>query len=101
MKYTLKQGDVISVKGDLCPAVVVSNDYFNARSNIIIVCPITNTDKKYPMHIPLNNTISTGFILCDHVKSVDLSAREAVYIEKLPDDILESVIERITAVITK
>ena len=83
------------------PAVIVSNNYFNTRSNIIIVCPVTNRDNGYPMHVPLSKTKSTGFILCEHVRAVDISERNPVYIETLTNDILESVTERINAVITK
>jgi mRNA interferase MazF len=34
-------------------------------------------------------------VLCEHVKSLDLSARNAVFIEKIPDDLLAEVLERV------
>jgi len=33
------------------PALVVSNDLFNKHTGLVIVCPITNTDRKFPFHI--------------------------------------------------
>lgn len=38
---------------------------------------------------------TTGEILCEHVKSLDLGARGAAYVETLPDDLLQEVLERV------
>ena len=76
------------------PAVVVSNDFFNQKTNLAILCPITNTDNKFPLHIPLDNrTQTTGVVLCEHVKTVDLNARPYTVVEKIPADILLKVID--------
>ncbi len=78
------------------PALIVSNASFHRYTNMAIVCPITNQIKNYPMHVPLDKrTKTTGEILCEHVRSVDLAARDAVPIEKLPDDLMNAVFERI------
>lgn len=37
------------------PAVVISRDEYNLASNLIIVCPITSTDKQRPYFVPINN----------------------------------------------
>jgi len=57
------------------PALVVSNSDFNNASNLIWICPITNTNRKKPMDIPLKGTKTTGFILCEHIRAVDLQNR--------------------------
>lgn len=98
----VKQGDIIKVnfnpqkgheQAGYRPAVVISNDFFNQKTKLAIVCPITNTDNKFPLHIPLmGKTKTTGVILCEHVKTLDLNAREYTFIEKLPKDLLEEVI---------
>ena len=76
------------------PAVVISNDFFNQKTNLAILCPITNTDNKFPLHIPLGNrTQTTGVVLCEHVKTVDLNARPYTVVEKIPADILLKVID--------
>ena len=76
------------------PAVVISNDFFNQKTNLAILCPITNTDNKFPLHIPLDNrTQTTGVVLCEHVKTVDLNARPYTVVEKIPADILLKVID--------
>ncbi len=82
------------------PAVIVSNAEFQRRTNFAIVCPITNTDRNYPLHIPLDEaTKTTGFVMCDQIKSLDIARRNVEYAEKLPANILESVKEIISAFI--
>lgn len=78
------------------PAVVISNDFFNARTNLTIVCPITNVNKPFPLHIPLDGrTATTGVILCQHVKAVDLNARDYKVLERMPNDLLEEIISTV------
>ena len=103
----ISQGDIILINLDpnkgheqagKRPALVISNDTFNSRCNVVILCPITNTDNKFPLHIPLDErTRTSGMILCEHVRTLDLNARPNVFVEKIPDDILENVINVIFA----
>jgi mRNA interferase MazF len=98
----VKQGDIIKVNFDpqsgheqsgYRPAVVISNNFFNTKSNLTIVCPITNTAKPYPLHISLDErTATTGVVLCQHIKAVDLNTRGYKLIESIPNDILDEVI---------
>ncbi len=70
------------------PALVLSNDVLNNHSALAFVCPITNTNKKHPFHIELDErTRTTGVILCDQVKMLDVKARNAKFQEKCPEDI--------------
>lgn len=80
------------------PAVVISNNNFNEKAKLAIVCPITNTDNKFPLHIALDERTKTkGVILCEHLKSLDLRKRKYKSIEILPKDILDNVINTIYA----
>ncbi|MDR2116620.1 MAG: type II toxin-antitoxin system PemK/MazF family toxin [Planctomycetaceae bacterium] len=82
------------------PALVVSNESFNKFSNLAIVCPITNTDKNYPFHVKLDQrTKTTGVILCDQTRTLDINARHYAYIEEIPEDILFDVIDIISGFI--
>lgn len=82
------------------PAVVISNNTFNRFSKMLMVCPITNTNKKHPFHIELDDrTKTTGVILCDQAKMLDLSARNAAFSEKLPDDLVEEMVDMIQSFI--
>ena len=42
-----------------------------------------------------DRTRTTGEILCEHVKSLDYNARGIAFVEKLPDDLLSEVLDRI------
>ena len=82
------------------PAIVVSNDLYNAVSSLVMVCPITHTNKKRPFNVPLDSRTKTdGYILCDQVRMVDGKSRNAVYIEAAPPDILNEVIDIISGII--
>ena len=103
MIYQAKQGDIINLdftpqKGfeqrGKRPALVVSNNFFNQLSSLSIVCPISNVSSNFPLNVNLDKrTITTGSILCQHVKSLDLNARNTIFIESIPDDLLEEVIQ--------
>ena len=70
------------------PAIILSNDVLNGHSDLALVCPITNTNKKHPFHIEMDErTQTTGVILCDQVKMLDLRTRNAHFKEKCPEDI--------------
>ena len=99
----VKQGDIIWLDFDpqtgyeqhgRRPALVVSNRSFNNFSKLAIVCPITNRDKEHPFHIKLDEkTKTSGVILCDHARTLDINARNFEYIESIPEKILFDVID--------
>lgn len=101
--YVPKQGDIIFLEFDpqsgheqkgRRPAIVVSNDKFNSITNLAMVCPVTNTNRSFPLHIPLDDrTATTGVIMCEQAKTLDVSARNVVFKEKAPVDIVEEVVD--------
>lgn len=103
----VKQGDIIKVnfnpqqgheQAGYRPALVISNNEFNTRTNLAIVCPITNTNNNFPLHVSLDErTQTTGVVLCEHPKSFDLNARIYTYVENVPNDILRTVIDIVKA----
>ena len=98
----VKQGDIIKIKfnpqqghdqAGYRPAVVISNDFFNEKARLAIVCPITNTNNRFPLHVQLDDkTQTTGTILCEHIRTLDVEARTYHFVEKLPADILTKVL---------
>jgi mRNA interferase MazF len=105
----VKQGQIIKIdfspsvgyeQGGYRPAVVVNNDFGLARHNMVYICPITNTNKPYPTHIPLDDrTKTTGVVLCEHMKSADLSKKVHSYVEDMPPDIFEKVVFAVSGLI--
>ena len=105
MSYDPKQGDIVYLNFDpqrgheqrgMRPALIVSNNQFHRRTNMAMVCPITNTISGFPTHIILDDRTDTnGEIMCEQVKCLDIVARGATYKEPVPDDILEDAIDLI------
>ena len=101
----VKQGDIIKInfnpqegheQAGYRPAVVVSNNIFNKHCSMTLLCPITNTNNKYPLHIPLDErTTTTGVVLCEQLRSMDLTARQYLYVEQMRDDILKRIINTV------
>jgi len=82
------------------PALIISNETFNNFSSLAIVCPITNTNKKHPFHVKLDKrTITTGVVLSDQSRTLDIKARNYEFIEIIPDDILLVVIDIVSGFI--
>jgi mRNA interferase MazF len=72
------------------PALVISNNSFNRYSSMHMICPITSTDKQHAFHLSLDDrTKTSGVILCDQARVLDIKARNYDFIERLPSNILE------------
>ncbi|MCD5407029.1 MAG: type II toxin-antitoxin system PemK/MazF family toxin [Desulfotomaculum sp.] len=100
--YVPQQGDIISItfnpqsgheqKGRR-PALVVSKGMFNRSTGLVIVCPLTNTERRFPFHVPVpENSNLTGFIMVEQIKSLDFSTRRAQFIEYASDELLANVL---------
>ena len=84
------------------PALVISNDTFNNFSKMIFVCPITSVNKNHPFHIKLDErTTTTGVVLCDQARILDINARKYEFIENVPEDVLLEAIDIIHGFIEK
>lgn len=62
MSYNPKQRDIIIIDFEPSkdyeinkrrPALVMSSDNYNRATNLVIVCPITTTEKEKPFFIPI------------------------------------------------
>lgn len=108
-RYVPAKGDVVAVSIDpqsgheqkgRRPALVISNDPFNRRTGLAVVCPITNTRRDFPFHVPLPEATSvTGFVMVEQVKSIDYRARRVKFIEKVPQPILNEALGILDAVV--
>ena len=102
MAYIPKQGDIIKMDFDPTkgheqqgrrPAIVVSNASYNKFARgVAIVCPITNTDKGFPLQPKLDSrTKTSGVVMTDQVKALDLTMRNVDFVEQVPTDILAEI----------
>lgn len=98
-----KQGDIVYLDFDpqagheqkgKRPALVISSKTFNEFTSLCLVCPITSNNRGFPLHVSLNGRTKTrGVIMCEQVKALDLSARNATFFESVPQDILAEVVD--------
>lgn len=96
----VKQGDIIVIDLDPIrgheqagyrPALVINNSAHSKNSSMTLICPITNTNRQNIMHVRLTKTTTTGFVLCDQVRAVDLTSRKYKVLETLDFDTLWNV----------
>ncbi len=67
-----------------------------------MVCPITNTNRNFPLHVELDErTETTGVIMCEQVKALDIHARNVSFNEKVPSEIVEEVVDILIGFIEK
>ncbi len=83
-------------------ALVVSNSSFNQKTGLVMVCPITSTQRDFPLHVVLDQRTEThGEILCEQLQSLDYNARNWQFAEAAPDDIFERVLFILDKIIGK
>ena len=105
---TFEQGDIIALdfsptqgheQTGYRPSLVVSRNVYNAKTGFVVVCPITNKLKPFPTRVALDErTQTTGFVICEQVRSVDVKARTPKLIEKIPDDLLRQALDIVSSV---
>ena len=82
------------------PAIVVSPIEYNKRSGLVLFCPITNQIKGYPFEVSVpDGQKIQGVILADQLKNFEWRSREAKFVEKMPVQITEEVIDRIATLL--
>ena len=99
--YIPQQGDIVYVdlnptkgheQGGFRPAIIISNNLFNTKTNMVMACPITSNLKEFPTHYILEDTKKIrGAVLCEHIRSIDYLARNLTFIEKASDNDLLSI----------
>lgn len=103
MRYIPDQGDIIYLQfnpqagheqmGNRL-AIVVSNETYNQFTKLAMVCPITSNNRGFPLHVSLDDrTKTTGVILCEQIKALDIDARKASFFEKAPKEIMDEVLD--------
>ena len=104
-----EQGDLIEVDFDptvghepkkLRPALVISVGYHNnVLSSLVVVCPITSTVNRHPLHVPLpRESAVQGCICLEQLRAIDLEKRHARSLEaRLDRETMATVLDGIGA----
>lgn len=109
MAYTPERGDAVWLsfnpqagheQAGHRPALVLSPAAYNGRVGLAIFCPITSQIKGYPFEVLIPDGLGvSGAVLSDQVKSLDWRARKAQFICKLPDDVVEQVLQKLATLL--
>ncbi|WP_368645696.1 type II toxin-antitoxin system PemK/MazF family toxin [Alkalibacterium putridalgicola] len=88
MTYSPRQRDIVFIDFDPSkgyeikkrrPALVLSRNEYNVSTNMVIVCPITSTDKDHPFLVKITSeklpSKSTSKVNTNQVYSLDYSER--------------------------
>jgi mRNA interferase MazF len=101
-RYVPKQGDFVVVNFDpqsghqqkgRRPALVVSKTAFNRHTGTAMLCPVTNTLRNFPFHVPVPaGSKLTGYIMVEQIKSIDYASRKAKLVARASRPVLEQVL---------
>jgi mRNA interferase MazF len=82
------------------PALVLSPASYNGKTSLMLCCPITTQIKRYPFEVEIiDDSAVRGAILADQVRSLDWKARQAKKKSKASNEIVESTLALVRALI--
>jgi mRNA interferase ChpB len=86
----------------LRPVLVVSDAAFN-RLGLTVVCPITQGGQQsrfagFAVTLMGSGTETQGVVMCNQPRTIDMQARQARFIERVPPSLLNEVMARLQAV---
>jgi mRNA interferase MazF len=73
------------------PALVLTNLAYNRASGLAVVCPLTSRRKPYAFALPVVIDKVEGAVLVDHIKSMDLEARDVKFHSHADPELLNRV----------
>jgi mRNA interferase ChpB len=84
------------------PVLVVTTEAFNKLTKAPLILPITNGgsfSRVGGFAVTLFNTKTTGIVRCDQPRVLDLGARKAKKLEKVPAAVMDDVLAKLSAMI--
>lgn len=69
-------------QGGKRPALVLTPSSYNAKTGLLIACPITSRIKGYPFEVEVKTETISGVVLADQIKCLDWKSRQATFICK-------------------
>jgi mRNA interferase MazF len=106
--YVPKRGDIIWLnfnpqagheQAGNRPAIVLTPEEYNRKTDLLIACPITSKTKGYPFEVRLVGKKINGAVLSDQVKNLDWKVGNAQLIEQAPAETIIEVQEKLTLLI--
>ena len=82
------------------PALAISPQEYNEKTDLAIFCPITSQVKDYPFEVKIPDNLKiSGVILSDQIRSLDWKTRKAEFICKLPQIALTETLNKINVLL--
>ncbi len=109
MAYVPERGDIVWLnfnpqagheQAGRRPAIVLSPKSYNGKVGLCLLCPITNQVKGYPFEVsvPANSGVS-GVVLADQTKNLDWRARNAEFISRMPETVIDEVLKKLKSLL--
>jgi mRNA interferase MazF len=104
--YVPDRGELLWLKFSPCagheqagrrPAICLSPKSYNGKTGLALFCPITSRVKGYPFEVLLPEGLPvSGVILSDQIRNLDWVEREAQFICRVPESVLEEVLAKLS-----
>lgn len=87
------------------PVLVVSPQAFNKTMNTPLVVPITNggsaaRTRGFTVSLDGSGLSTTGSVLCNQVRALDVNARGGEYVETAPQNVVDEVLAKLAVLIS-
>jgi mRNA-degrading endonuclease toxin of MazEF toxin-antitoxin module len=86
------------------PVLVLTREAYNTLTGAPLIAAITNggafaTRNGFSVSLDGKGLSTTGIVRCDQVRTLDLRERSARYVESVPADLLEEVLDRLATIL--
>ncbi len=108
--YIPNRGDVVWIdfsptrgheQSNVRPALVLSEKVYNQKTGLMIACPITSQVKGYPYEVHIQGKKIEGVVLSDQIRSVAWKEREASFVQKVQQSVIDEIEEKIATLLFK
>lgn len=83
------------------PVLVISPDSFNKATGVPVILPITNGGafaERIGFAVEITAIKTTGIVRCDQPRALDISARNGLHIDTLPQTTLDDVMAKVITI---
>jgi len=98
-----QQGDIIKLnlnprmgheQQGFRPVIVLSNNIVSSYTNVVIVAPISTTQRRFPLYRDLPYGLTTkGIVLLDQLVALDYKVRSFQFVETVPAEYLLQLLD--------
>ena len=87
------------------PVLIVSPDKFNLAMGTPLVAPISSRggfarSRGFTVSLEGAGTTTTGVVLCNRLRTLDVEARQGRYLESAPQDVIDDVLAKLETLVS-